>query len=224
MACRLSRSVDTSRLFPTTYAQSNIKKIHAAMEQRIFSSADKITICSDTWKSDLESIGAKDVGVIVWGYDEDDFKNISVPLSKIYFEAISEVWDPDRNAKTLWKALSIIAKENKQFANDLEIELAGFVGHAIVDEINSLGLTNNLKLSAHISRRETLERMHQSQILLLILNDMPNVKGRLPGKLFEYLASRRPYSLSVRKIAMRQKLSMVLMPATLAISMILKKH
>src|SRR5574340_517523 len=28
--------------------------------------------------------------------------------------------------------------------------------------------------------------------LLLILNDMPNVKGRLPGKLFEYLGSRRP--------------------------------
>ena len=92
----------------------------------------------------------------------------------------------------MWKALSIIAKESEQFAKDLEIELVGFIGHAIVDEINSLGLANNLKLSAHISRRETLERMHQAQVLLLILNDMPNVKGRLPGKLFEYLASRRP--------------------------------
>jgi hypothetical protein len=99
---------------------------------------------------------------------------------------------PDRNAKTLWKALSIIANENKQFAKDLEIELVGFVGHAIIDEIKSLGLTDNLKISEHILRKETLECMHRSQALLLILNDMPNVNGRLPGKLFEYLASRRP--------------------------------
>ncbi|MHB8929490.1 MAG: glycosyltransferase [Melioribacteraceae bacterium] len=168
------------------------KRIHEAMERRVFRNADKITICSNTWKSDLESIGARDVGVIVWGYDEDDFKNISVLLSKKFTLSHFGSLGPDRNAKILWKALSIISNEDKQFADDLEIELVGFIGHAIVDEINSLGMSKNLKLSAHISRQETLVRMYQAQVLLLILNDMPNVNGRLPGKLFEYLASRRP--------------------------------
>ncbi|MCX6175229.1 MAG: hypothetical protein NTZ27_10790 [Ignavibacteriales bacterium] len=178
--------------FPQLMLNPISKKIHEAKEQLVFRWADKVTICSDTWKNDLESIGAKDVGVIVWGYDEDDFQNINVPLSKKFTLSHFGSLGPDRNAKTLWKALSIIANENKQFANNLEIELVGFVGHAIVDEIKSLGLTGNLNLSDHISRKETLESMHQSQILLLILNDMPNVNGRLPGKLFEYLASRRP--------------------------------
>jgi len=178
--------------FPQLMLSPISKKIHEAMEQRIFSSADKVTICSDTWKRDLEAIGARDVGVIVWGYDEDDFKNVSVPLSNKFTLSHFGSLGPDRNAKTLWKALSIIAKENEQFAHDLEIELVGFIGHVIIDEITSLGLADNLKLSAHISRRETLERMCQAHVLLLILNDMPNVKGRLPGKLFEYLASRRP--------------------------------
>ncbi len=178
--------------FPQLMLNPISKRIHEAMEQRVFRNADKVTICSDTWKGDLESIGAQDVGVIVWGYDEDDFKNVSVTLSKKFTLSHFGSLGPDRNAKTLWKALSILSKENKQFSDDLEIELVGFIGHAIVDEINSLGLSNNLKLSAHISREETLERMHQAQVLLLILNDMPNVKGRLPGKLFEYLASRRP--------------------------------
>ena len=178
--------------FPQLMLNPISKKIHQAMEQRIFRSADKVTICSDTWKTDLESIGAHDVGVIVWGYDEDDFKNISVPLSKKFTLSHFGSLGPDRNAKILWKALSILSKENEQFADDLEIELVGFIGHTIVNEINSLDLSKNLKLSAHISRQETLERMHQAQVLLLIRNDMPNVKGRLPGKLFEYLASRRP--------------------------------
>ncbi len=178
--------------FPQLMLNPISKRIHEAMEQRVFRCADKITICSDTWKRDLESIGASDVGVIVWGFDEDDFKNISVSLSKNFTLSHFGSLGPDRNAKTLWKALSIIAKENQQFANDLEIELVGFIGHAIVNEIVSLGLKNNLRLSEHISRKEAIERMHRAQVLLLILNDMPNVNGRLPGKLFEYLASRRP--------------------------------
>lgn len=178
--------------FPQLMLNSVSLKIHKTMEKRVFDNADKITICSETWKHDLESIGAKDVGVIVWGYDEDDFKDVHIELSPKFTMSHYGSLGPDRNAKTLWKALSIISKENKQFANDLEIELAGFIGHVIINEIESCGLNNNLKLFDHLSRKEALERMCRSQALLLILNNMPNVNGRLPGKLFEYLASRRP--------------------------------
>lgn len=178
--------------FPQLMLNPISKKIHQTMEQRVFKNADQVTICSDTWKHDLESIGAKNVGVIVWGYDEDDFKDINVELSPKFTLSHYGSLGPDRNAKTLWKAFSIIAKENAQFANDLEIELAGFIGREIIAELESLGLKNNLKLFSHLTRKETLKRMCRSQVLLLILNNMPNVNGRLPGKLFEYLASQRP--------------------------------
>jgi glycosyltransferase involved in cell wall biosynthesis len=178
--------------FPQLMLNPVSKKIHTAMEQRVFKNADKVTICSDTWKKDLESIGANDVGVIVWGYDEDDFKGDTPLLSPKFRLSHYGSLGPDRNAKTLWKALSIMAEKEKGFADDLEIELAGFIGRSIKEEIKSLGLEKNLLLFDHLSRKETLERMSRSQILLLILNDMPNVNGRLPGKLFEYLASRRP--------------------------------
>jgi len=121
--------------FPQLMLNPISKTIHKKKEQNVFRWADKVTICSDTWKKDLESIGAKDVGVIVWGYDEDDFPNITLSLSKKFTLSHFGSLGPDRNAKTLWKALSIIANENKQFAKDLELELVGFVGHAIIDEI-----------------------------------------------------------------------------------------
>ncbi|MBM4171232.1 MAG: glycosyltransferase family 4 protein [Ignavibacteria bacterium] len=178
--------------FPQLMLNPISHKVHKAMENRVFDNADKITICSDTWKTDLESIGAKDVGVIVWGYDETDFENINVELSPKFTISHYGSLGPDRNAKTLWNALSIISKENEKFSEDLEIELAGFISHTIINELKSLGLKNNLTLFKHLSRKETLERMCRSQVLLLILNNMPNVMGRLPGKLFEYLASRRP--------------------------------
>jgi glycosyltransferase involved in cell wall biosynthesis len=52
-------------------------KIHAKMEQKVFQQADKMTIASPSWKTDLESIGAENVDVIYYGYDEDDFKDLT---------------------------------------------------------------------------------------------------------------------------------------------------
>jgi hypothetical protein len=178
--------------FPQLMLNPISKNIHEAKEQRVFKYANKVTICSDTWKRDLESIGANDVDVIVWGYDEEDFKDINVTVTKKFRLSHYGSLGPDRNARTLWKVLSDIAKENSKFAEDLEIELVGFIGHAIVDELKNLDLEKNLLKLDHISRRETLVKMCETQVLLLILNDMPNVNGRLPGKLFEYLAARRP--------------------------------
>ncbi len=178
--------------FPQLMLNPISRRIHEKMEQRIFKHADKVTICSDSWKTDLESIGAKDVDVIVWGFDEEDFESVPHTLSEKFTLSHFGSLGPDRNASTLWRVLSEIAKENTQFRNDLEIELVGFIGHAIVDEIEKLGLKENLVKLDHIPRAETLVKMCSSQVLLLILNDMPNVNGRLPGKLFEYLASRRP--------------------------------
>ena len=37
-----------------------------------------------------------------------------------------------------------------------------------------------------------LKASASSQVLLLLLNNTPNVLGIVPGKLFEYLATRRP--------------------------------
>jgi glycosyltransferase involved in cell wall biosynthesis len=39
---------------------------------------------------------------------------------------------------------------------------------------------------------EVLKESAGSQVLLLLLNNTPNVMGIVPGKIFEYLATRRP--------------------------------
>lgn len=167
------------------------KKIHEAMERRIFKFADKITICSESWKDDLEAIGAKDVGVILWGYDKDDFANNPVEPSKKFLISHFGRLTPDRNPITLWKVLADLSARNSQFKNDLEIELVGFNSYAVIDSIKKYGLENNLKNFGHVKRNQALAMMENSRVLLLILNDAENVNGRIPGKIFEYLASKK---------------------------------
>jgi len=168
------------------------RAIHEAMQQRVFRFADKVTICSESWKRDLEALGARDVGVIFWGYDEDEIQEKAHPRSpKFTIRHFGRI-GPDRNVSIFWKVVADLVRERPNFGSDLEIELAGFIGEVVRDEIASLGLHDKVKILGHISRSEALVGMRQAQVLLLIINDEPNAQGRLPGKFFEYLASRRP--------------------------------
>ena len=62
----------------------------------------------------------------------------------------------------------------------------------LIKIIDDLNLTNNLLYSPQVPRNQALEYTFNSQVLLLILNMAENNKGRMPGKLFEYLRSSRP--------------------------------
>ncbi|MGC9343171.1 MAG: glycosyltransferase, partial [Bacteroidales bacterium] len=48
-------------------------RIHSRMEQGVFRQANRITIASPSWAKDLEKIGARDVKVLYYGYDKEDF-------------------------------------------------------------------------------------------------------------------------------------------------------
>lgn len=168
------------------------KKIHEKMERRIFNYADKITICSASWKKDLEMLGAKNVGVIFWGYDEDDFKNISTTVPSKFTLSHFGRFGKDRNPNTLWKVLADISSVNPQFKKDLEIEIVGSIGYTVINSIKGNGLNDNLITREHIPRNDALEQMKSACVLLLVLNKSTYINGRLPGKLFEYLAIKRP--------------------------------
>lgn len=60
------------------------------------------------------------------------------------------------------------------------------------EALEKQGLTNNAEKTEYLPHSEVTKLIQQSPILLLPLNDTPNVKGIVPGKLFEYLAAKRP--------------------------------
>ena len=66
------------RLILTKWADAK----HRRLEQKAFQYADAMTIVSEVWKKDLEAIGAKNVNILLWGYDVDDFKDLQPNYDK----------------------------------------------------------------------------------------------------------------------------------------------
>lgn len=168
-------------------------KIHRKLEQETFNTAKKITIASPTWAKDLESIGAKDVDVIYYGYDEDDFKNLTPEPNSDEINIIhAGILGTDRNPEGFFEALKIFFQKYPDYKEKIKLKFAGIVDYSVKESIKKYGLEENLVELGNIPRIEALKLMVNSTIQLLPVNKAENAKGRLPGKLYEYLRAMKP--------------------------------
>jgi len=166
--------------------------IHHRQEKKVLTLADVVTVVSPDMKRSLEEISGREVQVIYNGFDPEDFGNID-PVDNLFF-IISHfgAFNRDRNPSALWKALAELADEKTAFKEQLKIRLIGQTDSAIADEIGQSGLSENLEILPHLTHKPGLKLLGRSAVLLLPLNDAPNARGILPGKMFEYLALHRP--------------------------------
>ncbi len=168
-------------------------KKHHRLEQEVFQTAKKITIASPTWAKDIESIGAKNSEVIYYGYDEDDFTDLDTNKeSDEFIIAHPGILGTDRNPDIFLQVLAQIKKENPDFAKKLKLKFAGTVDFTIEQKIAELDLNNNYIALGNIPRKSALQLILSANLLLLPINKANNAKGRLPGKLYEYLRTYNP--------------------------------
>lgn len=166
---------------------------HKRMEQEVFKQAAKITIASPDWARELEKIGAKNVSEIYWGYDEDDFNKVSeVQDNGKFIISHAGLLGMDRNPGTLFEVISEMMEEDPSLKDIFRIVFPGMVDYSVKESAKDHGLNDIIEYSGNIKRRDVLELNARSSILLLPLNKAENAKGRIPGKLFEYLRSGNP--------------------------------
>lgn len=178
--------------YPLMKLSSWADKKHKKMEQKVFHCADKITIASKQWKQDLEKIGAHNVDVIYWGFDEDDFKDIKVVPDAHFTITHAGLMGYDRLPDTFFAVLFELCQQDKEFDHKLKLQFPGQVDYAVMENLEAYGLSNKLAVKGTLGRPEVLKMLCSSQLLLLLLNKANNVSGRVPGKFFEYLRARCP--------------------------------
>lgn len=165
---------------------------HKRLEGEVLREADRVVTVSWHWAKDLEKLGARDVGVITNGYDPDDLPTPPGPVDEAYSLVHIGSLSPTRNAPELWAALKALCSEDPDFAAKFKLRFVGPVDHTIAESVEAAGLGAHLERMGRVPHEEAMRQMQRARVLLLLVNDTPNLMGILPGKLFEYVGSGRP--------------------------------
>ena len=166
------------------------QKKHIALESEVLTKADHVVVTSATTKKQFQKITQTPIEVITNGYDSNDnFKlNLDIKFTLSHIGSLLS----NRNPIILWEALSELCSENPEFSKDLLIQLAGSVSDAILISIQKYGLMDQCIVLGYLSHQKAIQLQYNSQVLLLIEMNLPETKAIIPGKLFEYLAAKRP--------------------------------
>ncbi|MBK7029359.1 MAG: glycosyl transferase family 1 [Bacteroidales bacterium] len=166
---------------------------HKMLEKRVLNSASKVSVVTKTMAEEFKLIIPREYEIITNGFDESDISQLKNITPDLKF-SISHIGSlvPSRNPQILWDALSKMVKEDSGFEENLEIKLVGKIDHSVIDSISKAGLLKYLRKINYLPHDKALIETKKSQLLLLLINQTPNAKGILTGKLFEYLAVERP--------------------------------
>ncbi len=168
-------------------------QLHHKLEKKVLSSATAISVISKDMLNEFNQIVKREYKLVTNGYDEQDISPLPQNQldSKFTISHIGSI-NPSRNPIHLWNVLAEMIKENPLFAKALRIKLVGKVDIDVLKSLEESGLTKYLSRIEYMPHQDVMREIQKSQVLLLLINNTPNAKGILTGKIFEYLGSGRP--------------------------------
>jgi len=173
------------------YPTSIPKKVDKWYEKRVLRKADTLITVGPSLKTtfSLKVKGITDkIEVITNGYDESDFRSISItdPLrfTITYVGTLSDQYP----LGGFLKALSKIKKDD----NDFILRLVGKFSENIMERIKSEIPADSVEFIPYTHHEDAITLMINSSMLLLVIPDHFNNKNIVTGKIFEYIASGKP--------------------------------
>jgi glycosyltransferase involved in cell wall biosynthesis len=163
--------------------------IDKRLEKRVLEKSNSvISISNSILELFKHKVRLKEGHVIPNGFDQEDFRNIEYKRSKQFTITYTGVLSDERIPYCLLPALKRFQKENLNF----RLQLYGHTCIRFRNIIASENLQDHVNFFPYVSHDHVVKTLIYSDVLLLIIDNVPNNKGFLTGKLFDYLGSKRP--------------------------------
>ncbi|WP_409200571.1 glycosyltransferase [Methanobrevibacter sp. DSM 116169] len=164
------------------------------LEIKTFSNVDALTTTTPLASKKLQTLHPdKLIKTIYSGYDLRDFENLKENSSddKLNFIYAGSLYNGRRDPSLFFKAINELISENKIDKNKIAIDFYGDN-----DNLSDLSSKFNIKDLVHIHGKipynEVLQKEKNSDILLLISWMNKKEEIFIPGKVYEYMALKKP--------------------------------
>lgn len=165
------------------------------MERDVVREANVVLAVTPGMQAEYEALRGRPVQLVMNGFDEEDIEPRG-PMPEASGAAFTLLHlgslNADRNPHLLWHTLQRLVQEGKLVPGTMRVQLVGSVDDSVRTDVSRLGLDAFVEMLPSMPHSAVMQRLQGASALLLCINATPNSKGILTGKLFEYLASRRP--------------------------------
>jgi glycosyltransferase involved in cell wall biosynthesis len=170
------------------------------MEKRVLKAADRIIVTVRRVKESILmhylTLDYHDVIIIPQGYDPADLKlgtGSRQPARRKMRITHAGTFYADRTPSVMLQALHNVFRDVPQMRGRMELSLIGNVRDEDQALVSKLGLQNEVRFHGYLDHQECARNLLQSDLLWLVLdNDFQS-----PGKLYEYIGTRKPILGSV---------------------------
>ena len=168
----------------------SVRNRHKKVEQQVVSAANCVVTTSPSLSAYFKTYNSAVVSIFN-GYDKPLEGNLYQEFTMTYAGALKS----NQHIDTVFSILKTLSSRDELFAKQLRFCLYGSFDNInppaeLIDQIISYG---------YQTRDEINRILPKSHVLLLLGNDQPNSQLVIHGKLYAYIASRRPVLALVNK-------------------------
>lgn len=189
---------------------SKRKFIEKRLEVRTLATADALVTVSKPLAEKLKELHVRnDIYVITNGFDPEEISQNRILSEKFNIIYSGQLRKGKQDPEPLFSALETLISNKFVDPIDLLVEFYGpTTGGWLERDIELHKLSNIVKNRGFKPRKEILKKQRQAQILLVLDWNDPKETGVYTGKIFEYLAARRPIlSIGISKGVVEELLS-----------------
>lgn len=177
--------------------------LEQALEARVVRSCDRLVLVTETmadaYRQQYPDLPLEHFAVVSNGFDRaqmpSDLSDATREGGRFDVLHAGALYH-GRSVVPFLQAVARVTGEDARLRSDFRLTLLGTMDGAaraaLVDESERLGVADLVEDLGYQSHAATLRRMQGAALLLLVGNSTAGAEGAVPGKLFEYLAARRP--------------------------------
>jgi glycosyltransferase involved in cell wall biosynthesis len=166
------------------------RNLDKKLEGKILNKVDHlVTVSPSISRLFSQHIGnSKNVTTIMNGFDEDDFSDVQNSKQNGKDIIISYVGNMAKSQDPI-EFLELIQNLNTENNFNIRVNFVGNIHSDILGKIESLGYAKFINRISYVSHSEAIKYMCEADYVLLLIPNVPNNKGIVTGKIFEYIRS-----------------------------------
>jgi len=126
------------------------------------------------------------------GFDPDEIRTADKASPKFTITYTGQIYAGKQDPSLLFAAIQNLTKTGALSGDNLAVDFYGPYSEVLSNTIRQFGLEDIVRQHGIVDRLTAIEKQRESSVLLLLNWNDPAEEGIYTGKIFEYLAARRP--------------------------------